>query len=96
MAPEYGATIGFFPVDEESLNYLRSTGRKEEQIALVEAYYKAQGMFRTDDTPDPTFTEPLSLILARSYQVSLGQASAGSYRADGNEGIVQEHCRYSN
>ncbi|MBE1443943.1 aconitate hydratase AcnA [Paenibacillus sp. OAS669] len=64
MAPEYGATIGFFPVDSESLNYLRSTGREEEQIALVEAYYKAQGMFRTDETPDPVFTDKIELDLS--------------------------------
>src|SRR5690606_14982290 len=63
MSPEYGATIGFFPVDEETLNYLRSTGRDEEQIALVEAYYKAQGMFRTDDTPDPVFSDTIELDL---------------------------------
>jgi len=64
MAPEYGATIGFFPVDEETLNYLRMTGRSEEQVRLVEAYYKAQGLFRTDDTPDPVFTETLELDLS--------------------------------
>jgi aconitate hydratase len=64
MAPEYGATMGFFPVDEETLNYLRGTGRSEEQIQLVEAYYKAQGMFRTDSTPDPVFTETLELDLS--------------------------------
>jgi aconitate hydratase len=64
MAPEYGATIGFFPVDNETLNYLRSTGRSEEQIELVEAYYKAQGMFRTDDTPDPVFTDTIELDLS--------------------------------
>ena len=64
MAPEYGATMGFFPVDEETLNYLRSTGRSEEQIKLVEEYYKAQGMFRTDDTPDPVFTETIELDLS--------------------------------
>lgn len=63
MAPEYGATIGYFPVDKETLAYLRSTGRSEEQIALVEAYYKAQGMFRTDDTPDPVFTDLIELDL---------------------------------
>jgi len=57
MAPEYGATIGFFPVDAEALDFLRATGRTEEQIELVEAYYKAQGMFRTDDTPEPVFTD---------------------------------------
>lgn len=64
MAPEYGATMGFFPVDEETLNYLRLTGRSEEQIALVEAYYKAQGMFRTDDTPDPVFSDVVELDLS--------------------------------
>lgn len=63
MAPEYGATMGFFPVDEETLKYLRFTGRDEQQVALVEAYAKEQGMFRTDDTPDPEFTETLSLDL---------------------------------
>ncbi|QAY67964.1 aconitate hydratase AcnA [Paenibacillus protaetiae] len=64
MAPEYGATIGFFPVDSTTLEFLRQTGRTEEQIALVEAYYKAQGMFRTDSTPDPTFTDVLELDLS--------------------------------
>jgi aconitate hydratase len=64
MAPEYGATIGFFPVDSETLNYLRLTGRDEKQIELVEAYYKAQGMFRTDDTPDPVFTDVIELDLS--------------------------------
>ncbi|MFD0711897.1 aconitate hydratase AcnA [Paenibacillus sp. GCM10027626] len=64
MAPEYGATIGFFPVDAESLDFLRATGRNEEQIALVEAYYKAQGMFRTDDTPEPVFTDIVELDLS--------------------------------
>lgn len=63
MAPEYGATMGFFPVDEETLNYLRLTGRSEEQVALVEAYYKAQNLFRTDDTADPVFTEVVELDL---------------------------------
>ncbi|CAH8705837.1 aconitate hydratase AcnA [Paenibacillus thiaminolyticus] len=64
MAPEYGATIGFFPVDHETLNYLRLTGRTEEQVALVEAYYKAQGMFRYADTPDPVFTDIIELDLS--------------------------------
>ncbi|KIL39653.1 aconitate hydratase [Gordoniibacillus kamchatkensis] len=64
MAPEYGATIGFFPVDAETLNYLHATGRSEEQIALVEAYYKEQGMFRTDGTPDPVFTDKIELDLS--------------------------------
>ncbi|KEF34296.1 MULTISPECIES: aconitate hydratase AcnA [Deinococcus] len=64
MAPEYGATMGFFPVDEEALRYLRRTGRLEDEIELVEAYYKAQGMFRTDDTPDPQFTDTIELDLS--------------------------------
>lgn len=64
MAPEYGATMGFFPVDEETLVYLRATGREEEQISLVEKYYKVQGMFRTDTTPDPIFTTTLELDLS--------------------------------
>lgn len=61
MTPEYGATIGYFPVDEETLRYLRLTGRSEELVDLVERYYKAQGLFRTDETPDPTFSEVLEL-----------------------------------
>ncbi len=64
MAPEYGATMGFFPVDEEALRYLRRTGRLEDEIELVEAYYKAQGMFRTDETPDPVFTDTIELDLS--------------------------------
>ncbi len=64
MAPEYGATMGFFPVDDETLKYLRLTGRSDEQIALVEAYAKAQGLFRTDATPDPVYTDALALDLA--------------------------------
>lgn len=64
MAPEYGATIGYFPVDDETLTYLRNTGRSDEQVALVEAYYKAQHMFRTVDTVDPEFTDVIELDLA--------------------------------
>ena len=63
MAPEYGATCGFFPIDEETLAYLDATDRKEQRIALVEAYARAQGMFRDDDTPDPVFTDTLELDL---------------------------------
>ncbi|MCB9418375.1 MAG: aconitate hydratase AcnA [Ardenticatenaceae bacterium] len=63
MCPEYGATVGFFPVDAETLNYMRQTGRSEEQIALVEQYTKAQGLFRTDGTPDPEFTDVVELDL---------------------------------
>lgn len=64
MAPEYGATIGFFPVDNETLNYMRGTGRTDEQVALVKAYYEAQGMFRNDDTPDPAFSDAIELDLS--------------------------------
>lgn len=64
MAPEYGATMGFFPVDEETLKYLRLSGRSDEQVALVEAYTKRQGLFRTDATPDPVFTDTLELDLS--------------------------------
>jgi aconitate hydratase len=63
MAPEYGATVGFFPVDAETLKYLRLSGRDEHQVKLVEAYSRAQGMFREDDTPDPQFTDSVSLDL---------------------------------
>ncbi|RNC83749.1 MAG: aconitate hydratase AcnA [Balneola sp.] len=64
MAPEYGATMGFFPIDEESLRYMRRTGRSEELVQLVENYTKAQGLFRTDATPDPEFTSTLELDLS--------------------------------
>ncbi|HEV8447279.1 MAG TPA: aconitate hydratase AcnA [Gemmatimonadaceae bacterium] len=63
MAPEYGATMGFFPCDEETLKYLRLSGRPEHHIKLVEAYTKEQGLFRTDSTPDPEFTDTLELDL---------------------------------
>ena len=64
MAPEYGATCGIFPVDAETQRYLRLTGRGEEQIALVEAYYKAQGLFHTADSPEAEYTQTLELDLA--------------------------------
>lgn len=64
MAPEYGATMGFFPVDEETLSYLRRTGRDEALIETVRRYTQEQGLFRTDDTPDPIFTDTLSLDLS--------------------------------
>ncbi len=63
MSPEYGATMGFFPVDAETLNYLRRTGRTEAEVRLVENYTKAQGLFRTDETPDPEYTDTLQLDL---------------------------------
>jgi aconitate hydratase len=64
MAPEYGATCGIFPVDVETLRYLRLTGRSAEQIALVEAYYKEQGLFHTADSPAAEYTQMISLDLA--------------------------------
>ena len=63
MAPEYGATMGFFPVDSETLNYLRVTGR-EDVVGLVESYTKEQGIFRTDETPDPLYTDTLELDIS--------------------------------
>jgi aconitate hydratase len=63
MAPEYGATMGFFPVDDETLNFLRFSGRDEALVQLVEAYCKAQGLFRTDATPVPLFSDRLGLDL---------------------------------
>lgn len=63
MAPEYGATIGYFPVDEETLRYMRLTGRPEEVVARTESYMRAQGLFRDDSAPDPEFTDTLELDL---------------------------------
>jgi aconitate hydratase len=65
MAPEYGATIGFFPIDDQTLDYLRITNRPPELIALVEAYAKEQGLFLTSKTPDPAYTDTLELDLAK-------------------------------
>jgi aconitate hydratase len=63
MCPEYGATVAIFPIDDMTLEYLRFTGRDEAQVALVEAYAKAQGMFRTDATPDAAYSDTLALEL---------------------------------
>lgn len=63
MSPEYGATMGFFPVDDESIRYMRRTGRDEKQVQLVENYLKAQGLFRTDGMVEPEYTDHLSLDL---------------------------------
>ena len=64
MCPEYGATVGFFPVDDETLNYMRFTGRPDEVVARTEAYCKAQQLFRTDATPDPVYSEVVELDLS--------------------------------
>jgi hypothetical protein len=63
MAPEYGATCGFFPIDEETINYLRFTGRDEARVKLVEAYAKEQGMWRDAKGHEPVFTDTLELDL---------------------------------
>jgi aconitate hydratase len=63
MAPEYGATCGIFPIDQETIAFLRFTGRSEEQVALVEAYAKEQGIFHTHDTPEASYTDVLTLDL---------------------------------
>jgi len=75
MAPEYGATCGFFPVDSETIRYLKATGRSPERVALVEAYAKEQGMWRDSSTPDPVFTDTLSLDLS-----TVGASLAGPKR----------------
>jgi aconitate hydratase len=88
MAPEYGATCGFFPVDGETIAYLTLSGRSPERIALVEAYSKEQGLFRTASTPEPVFTDTLELDLSTVVpslagpkrpegRVSLNDAKAG-------------------
>jgi aconitate hydratase len=64
MAPEYGATCGFFPIDEKTMDYMRLTGRPDETIALVEAYAKAQGMWHSVDSPEPVFTDTLELDMS--------------------------------
>ncbi len=65
MSPEYGATIGFFPVDQQTLDYLRLTGRADHQVKLVEAYCKEQGLFHSANSPEPVFSDTLELDLSR-------------------------------
>ena len=64
MCPEYGATVGYFPVDDETLDFMRRTGRPEGLVELVERYSKEQGLFRADETPDPEFTDVVELDLS--------------------------------
>ena len=78
MAPEYGATCGFFPVDKETLNYLTISGREEHRIALVEAYCRAQGLYREANAADPVFTDTIELDLA-----SVESSLAGPKRPEG-------------
>ena len=78
MGPEYGATCGFFPIDAETINYLTMTNRKKARVELVEAYAKAQGMFRTKASADPVFTDTLELDLS-----AVVPAMAGPKRPEG-------------
>src|SRR5690349_7878231 len=64
MAPEYGATCGFFPIDERTIDYLKLTGRDDDQIALVRAYAEAQGLWRDASSPEPLFTDTLKLDMS--------------------------------
>src|SRR5688500_6351962 len=64
MCPEYGATVAIFPIDEMTLDYLRLTGRERHHIAMVETYARAQGLFRTEDSPDPMYSDTLELDLS--------------------------------
>lgn len=95
MAPEYGATMGFFPVDAEALRYLEQTGRLPDEVAAVEAYCKAQGMFRTDDTPDPEFADTLELDLASVEPALAGpkrpqdRITLSNMKSQWNEGLTK-------
>jgi aconitate hydratase len=93
MAPEYGATMGFFPVDEETLRYLIGTGRSEELVELVERYCKEQGLFRTDATPDPGFQRHAGTGHEHG-QAGAGrpQAPAGSHRPGRHEADVEHRA----
>ena len=83
MSPEYGATCGFFPIDDDTIRYLRDTGRSAERVALVIAYAKAQGMYRAKNTPDPMFTDVLKLELSLDRAVARRtEASAGPHCAE--------------
>ncbi|MBI3669096.1 MAG: aconitate hydratase AcnA, partial [Acidobacteria bacterium] len=105
MAPEYGATMGFFPVDSEAVEYLRFTGRDPQQVRLVGAYTKQQGLFRTDTTPDPVFSDTLELDLASveptiagpkrpQDRVPLRQAKTSFAKA--MEGVAQKRVTVQN
>ncbi len=105
MAPEYGATMGFFPVDSETLAYLQFTGRAHEQVALVEAYCKEQSLFRTDSTPDPMFSDKLELNLGtveptvagpKRPQDRVALRNAKSSFAKVVEGAPQKHIQVRN
>ncbi len=91
MSPEYGATCGIFPVDKETLAYLRLTGRSEEQIALVEAYAREQGLFHDEKTPEAQYSELLALDLATVESSLAGpKRPAGPCAALASQGIVRQ------
>ena len=81
MAPEYGATCGFFPIDAETLRYLKATARKPARVALVEKYAKTQGLYRTPKSPDPEFTDTLALDLDSVEPSLAGPAPSAGSRA---------------
>ncbi len=86
MCPEYGATIAIFPIDDMTLDYLRLTGREADQVALVEAYAKAQGLFRRAGDPDPIYTEVVELdLVVRGTESGGPEASAGSGVAEAGQ-----------
>ena len=90
MAPEYGATCGFFPIDDDTIEYLDDTAAPRTRVELVEAYAKAQGMFRTKTTPDPVFTDVLKLDLAIDRAVARRpEAAAGPRGAEGRQGRLR-------
>ena len=90
MCPEYGATVGFFPVDDETLHYMRSTGRPEAQVQLAETYAKAQGLFRTDDMEDPLYTDTVYLDIS-TVQPSL----AGPKRPQDRIALADMKAQYT-
>ncbi|MEM7250657.1 MAG: aconitate hydratase AcnA [Pseudomonadota bacterium] len=90
MAPEYGATCGFFPTDRDTISYLKATARDGGRIALVEAYTKAQGMWRDESTPDPVFTDTLSLNLA-----DVVPSIAGPKRPQDRIELTSAHTNFS-
>ncbi|MEO1207314.1 MAG: aconitate hydratase AcnA [Pseudomonadota bacterium] len=90
MAPEYGATCGFFPIDGETVNYLNMTGREDDRIALVEAYAKAQGLYRTSESADPVFTDMLELDLG-----SVVASMAGPKRPEGRQALTDIKTGFS-
>ena len=94
MAPEYGATCGLFPIDAQAIAYLKASGRKPARVALVEAYAKAQGLYRTRLTPDPVFTDTLALDLGEVDAVARRpQTAAGPRRAGRRQGGLRRRRR---